>query len=269
MKCFRIFTILMFFQFSVFAQINRVISNTSVSKSIHLFQQQDDVYQYREDNYDPRHEGIKENKTQNVTSDKIELLSAKVYSDIHNEYSDSTLVHLGFYTSEKASPEVHINYDPKLYYMDPAKEQWELGFNNFRWPAGIMVRNDIPIDELHARVILIRNGNRILYPACIYAHESPDTIHYYQFAVVPLMTMKIQYFIIDVNSEKVIYSGDFEEVSANQIRSFVWQCVDENGSPLADGEYALRLNGEYRNYVGHLKKVNVAYSYIHKSRFLE
>jgi hypothetical protein len=261
-----VLSILFIFKSNAIAQKPTLALHASFSTSSHFIQQQDDSYQHREDEYDPRHEGIKLSKKQNVTSDKIELLSAKMLFDMQEEYSDYTVFHMGFYSPEQVSPEVHIAYDPKLYYVDPDREKWGPGISIFKWPANIIVRNEIPINELHSRAILIKNGNRILFPTCIYANELPDTIQHYQFSIVPLMKMKIRCLILDVDTETIIHSNDFGDVSANQIRSFIWQCIDENGSPFADGEYALQLRGSYRNSVGHKKSVNVTYSFIHQSR---
>jgi hypothetical protein len=267
MKYFKLFTILAFVQVNVFAQINKITSNISVSQSMHFFQQQDDSYQYREDEYDPRSEGIKSNKQQDVTSDKIELLSAKVLFDLPEQNSDSALIHLGFYTLDQVSPEVNVAYDLRNYYMDPVREQWGPGLSTFKWPSDIIVRNHIPLDELHARAVLIKGGKRRFYPVCIYFNQLPDFIQQYYFVITPLMTMEIQYQIIDANSETIIFNDSLGKVDENQIKSIIWQCIDEKGTLLKDGEYTLRLDGSYRNSIGQLKKLNVAYSFIHKSRF--
>lgn len=268
MKCIKLF-IFLIFQFDAFAQVNRMTLNAPVSPAVHFFQQQDDSYQYREDDYDPRHEGIKSTKRQDVTSDKIELLSATVLIDVPEIYSDSLLIHLGIYTPEPVSPKIDVSYDRKLYYMDPVRDWWGPGFSTFKWPGDIIVRNQIPLNELHARAILIEDGKRIFYPACLYYGQFPDSIYQYQFLIVPLMPMEIQYRIIEAKSETSISSGSLGKVKANQTRPIIWRFIDEQGTSSADGEYVLRLDGSYRNSVGQLKKVNVAYRFTHRSNFLE
>ena len=112
-----------------------------------------DRYQLRQDDYDLRHEGIKDQVTKNVTSDRIDLLSALIVTNFSVPEPIPPVLVFGFYTKKKIPASVQIFYEPKLYYVEAAEESWGPGNVTFRWPTDIMQRHRIPYQGLYARAV--------------------------------------------------------------------------------------------------------------------
>lgn len=232
-------------------------------------QKSQDAYQLRQDEFDPRKEGIKEHKIKPVTGDKIILLSALITNALLAQAPIPDLIQLGFYTEEKTAASVEIRWDPKLYYVDPIREIWGPGIAIFKWPTEIMQRHQIPPAELYARAIFIERAERRLFPACLYFQDLPRAVEEYRFVVTPLRTMQMLYWIIDVETDSVKVVGAQQEIRANKELEITWDGLDDSGNEVPEGEYLLKLQGTYKPRFGKPHTVSVSYHFYHKTEFTE
>lgn len=245
------------------------ISKLPIMVSAAYSQEYKDAYQSRQDEFDPRKEGIKEFKTKPVTSDKIVLLSALIHTDISEQAPMPEAIQLGFYTEQRAPVSVEIFCEPKLYYVDPLRENWGPGMATFTWPTEIMKRHQIPADDLYARAVLVEQATRTLFPAFFYFRESPSAVQVYEFIVAPLRKMQMQYWIIDADSDSLIITGTEQSIGANKQRNITWDGRDDFGNEVPEGEYLLKLQGTYKPQFGRRRTISVNYRFLHKTKLDE
>ena len=229
------------------------------------FQTIDDKYQFRNDQYDPRIEGIKAQKSTNVSSDKIVLLSAVIQTNIKDVIPMPEIINLGIFTKNKTIASVSLSYEPKLYYVDPARKYWGPGFATFRWSTEIMQRHKIPLGRLYARAVFVKQGKRIMFPVYLYFQELPSEVHEYTFVVVPLRQMNLRYWILDYDTEEPVVTGTQQNIGENKKYPIIWDCRDENGNRIPEGNYLLKLQGTYRERLGRTRTVSVSYRFYHKN----
>jgi hypothetical protein len=232
-------------------------------------QENRDSYRLREDQFDPRKEGIKEYKIKPVTSDKIVLISALIGTDLSYEIPMPGTIKLGFYTTQRTAASVGVSCEPKSYYVDPLWDHWGPGIAVFKWPTDIMERYQIPPDELFAKATFVEQANRIVYPVCLYFRDLPDTVRGYQFVVTPLRKMKMQYWIMDVDTDDFIVTGTQQSVDAYKQNVITWNCRDDMGNDVQDGEYLLKVQGIYKPRFGKQRTVSVSYRFYHKTNLNE
>lgn len=228
-----------------------------------------DSYRLREDQFDPRREGIKEYKIKPVTSDKIVLLSALISTDLSDEIPMPGTIKLGFYTTQRTAASVGVSYEPKLYYVDPLWDHWGPGIAIFKWPTDIIESYQIPPDELFAKATFVKQANRTVYPVCLYFQDLPDTVRGYQFVVTPLRKMKMQYWIIDADTDDFLVTGIQQSIDAYKQHVITWNCMDDAGNEVRDGEYLLKVQGIYKPRFGKQRTVSVSYRFYHKTDFNE
>jgi hypothetical protein len=229
-------------------------------------QETEDGYRLRQDEFDPRKEGIKEHRTKPVCSDKIVLLSALIKTALAGKAPMPDVIRLGFYTEEKTRASVEIIHEPKLYYVDPIRQEWGPGLATFRWPTTIIQRYEISPDELYARATFIERGERTVFPACLYFEDPPGVVEEYRFVVAPLREMLVQYWIVDLKADTIVVAGTQQSIAANEHRLITWDGTDRLGREVPEGEYLLKLEGTYKPRFEKKRKVPVSYRFFHKTR---
>lgn len=229
----------------------------------------DDSYQLREDQYDLREEGIKSDRRQAVTSDRIALLSATIATDVLDSDSLPTVIHLGIYANRIANPDVSISYDPLLYYVNPIRDKWGPGFDVFSWPTEIMKRNLIPSNDLYARAVQVRQAERIIFPVCLYSQDVPGSVQQYKFVISPLRNMQVQYWIINANTEEIVVTGPRRNVREDDNLNINWICRDAQGKIVPDGDFVLKIRGSFRDRLGRRRFVDISYQFLHKGNLSE
>lgn len=228
-----------------------------------------DRYQLRQDDYDLRHEGIKDQVTKNVNSDRIDLLSALIVTNFSVSEPCPPVLVFGFYTKKKTPASVQISYEPKRYYVEPAEESWGPGNVTFRWPTDIIQRHRIPYKGLYARAVHVEQGQRILFPGCLYSGALPDSVLEYQFWISPQRSMRVNFKILEGVTETLIYNGTQQRVGQNKQLMLTWNGLDNNGRLVPAGEYILKIEGSYRTRLGRRREVSVPYRFYHRIRLTD
>ncbi len=222
----------------------------------------DDNYQYRNDKFEPRYEGIKSIEDQPVNSDKILILSAIAETNLPSINTIPDTMNLGLYVNKKAAMPINISNLAKRYYMDPVVTERGPDLSNIKWPTKIIRKNNIPINELYAKATFMENGQRFIYPLFFYNNLLPDVIKSYRFIVKPIKKMTIEYTIIESQLEDVIGTGYAQQINNGKEHIIDWNCRNNN-IEVPQGLYIIKLEGTYFNDRGDVKKVKINYQLNH------
>jgi len=264
MKYLNIISILTLFQLILISQVNTLGLNASIPNFMFSFQKLDDSYQYREDQYDARMEGIKPHRNQQVSSDKIVMLSAVAETDISIPTSMPVMMKLGLFTNKKMPISINISNRAKRYYVDPVQKNRGPGLSSFKWPTQIMRKHKISIDGLYARATFLEKGKRILFPVFLYHNNLPNSIQKYHFIFAPLKRMQLKYWILDAKTESFIVNGMNQRANESKAYLIDWDCRDSNGTEVSEGIYIIKISGIYADRMGRTRTVTVSYQFYHK-----
>ncbi|UCG50930.1 MAG: hypothetical protein JSW58_12110 [Candidatus Latescibacterota bacterium] len=223
-----------------------------------------DEYQFRDDEFDPREEGIKADHRINVTSDKIALLSAIALTQFSAFESAPKILTLGIFSMTETAASVDVLQEPKRYHVKPVRNLWGPGFTTFRWPTDIINRHEIPVGELYARAVFVERGTPSIFPVCLYSGESAGNVQAYTFVVAPLREMEIQWWIIDARTDDIAVSSQPQTIGANKHYYIQWDGNDNDGLPVGEGYYLLKLKGTYKPLFGRTRTVPLNYGFYHK-----
>ena len=227
-------------------------------------QELSDEYQARNDEYDPRHEGIRDVSSVNVTEDKIALLSALMLTSASLGETLPDVLKLGFFTPAATPMSISIFHQAERYYVTPLRDQWGPGLSVFKWPANIMRRRRIRGDGLFARAVFVEHGERSLFPACLYSGESADTVTGYSFVVAPLQKMALHWWIMEAQSEAIVATGQAPQVQAHEQFFIRWDGGDDRNFDVAEIDYVLKIEGKFKPPFGRSRTVSMSYQFTHR-----
>ncbi len=201
-------------------------------------------YQSRGD----RSEGV---KPKPVTGYDLELLSVLV------DFREATSVlpptlRVRFFLKDPVS--VHLTVREQryehYYWLDKVVPQspWKVGFNEFSWPTGDVLRQidpKFPIENLGI-VTRLKDGqpsaNELIAPAILYHTRLPSTVAAYLFTMKPASDARMKVEVFRATGDRPIWSSAVPLAAGDQPVSIRWPA----GSVPA-GIYHLVVSGYFLN----------------------
>jgi hypothetical protein len=225
-----------------------------------------DSYKFRGDRFEGIRYGIP------AAGERLELLSALIEYEQKRDRKLKDKVLLGFVAQESGEVKIIVREYSKNYWMMPVKNRrtdyiiiQRPEFYQFHWNDRIIRKHNI-FNTLDGLAKTKKEGYKIIMPMVLSESELPGTITVksYKFIFFTNEIVKINYSFIRVRENRKVYESSINAQPNNRI-PIPWDCKDQNGQLVEDGEYILSIKATFIHRYRPQKILYDTYKFYHQS----